>query len=189
MSYDPKTYWETERLKAPTVDKKPNIHLENFLKKHISAQSVILDYGAGVGRLFPYYIDSKSVLATDLHYRYKAQCDAMAKGHALNYLFDLSDNLYQYPDKHFDICVCSEVFLHVKPAEVETLYRFLLKKSKRLIINTYFEEGKPFDTIEYRNEDLARHVFHNNVIQLLDTSVIIERHIVKETKQLLAIVE
>jgi ubiquinone/menaquinone biosynthesis C-methylase UbiE len=149
--YDEVQYWNA-RAEPNYVKYCPDFvtraHIE-YVKKNLSDCSNILDFGPGIGRIFPAYQNVKTVQGYDVSSLYKERVCAASMN--FDFVFDLvvAPAIQQLPfeDNQFDAAVSVSVFLHQRPSNILLVMRELVRVAKKVIAVTWQEPKVPFHKI------------------------------------------
>jgi len=161
--YKPLEYW-SKRMEPSSADEVyTNAHCA-FLRKYIRPESLVLDYGPGIGRVFQAYHAGQRVIGIDISPLYVSRVIDAAKRRDLIY-----DHILTYTHSRiptylngywFDCIVFSEVLLHVPYAAFRTLLRQAQSIARRVLIITWESKDTP--------QNLAPHCFNHKYMEVFE---------------------
>lgn len=167
MKYDKIKYWNNR--------KDPNNDLARLnAKKYISWVNKnfndddfkILEYGPGIGRMVECYINKK-INFYDISNNYKDRLVNKCKNLHIpinSYTIDTSGNIKtKFKDNEFDLVCAFEVLLHSPENEIEDLMLELSRIGKRVIIITWYKNGKILDKDYCFTRDYKEIINKNNL--------------------------
>jgi len=164
-------YWNT-RKNPCTKDVERFVKLTklnlSFVKLQVSGCKKILDFGPGYGRVFSAYIGVKEVVGLDVTRQHEEKLIEESKKQ--KFLFKFICKKYEvdkleFDDKEFDAVVSSQVFLHQPPDIIENIMKELIRVGKKVIVITYMDTKKNYDTIENYSKD-NRYCFNYNYYKI-----------------------
>lgn len=153
MAYDEIKFWNNKKwpnakLPQEMVEKYPL----NYLNKNIKEAKSILDFGPGVGRMFPAFKNAFSVEAYDISSKWEKEIKKEANDYNFSFNLYIDPNPIlgktPYKDKQFDACVVMSVLMHQRPQHIETIMKELIRVSKKVIVGTYMDENRKFSKTE-----------------------------------------
>ncbi len=144
--YDPKRYWE-DRKDPSSKTARSLEEMENqvrFVFDRIVGKDKVLDYGCGDGRLASAFMGCKVVVGVDLIEKYKDEwVKAMSVRKIPNVFVRIDESdILPFPDKHFEVAVAAEVFLHILPTHIERTMGELARVADEVVVISLFK--KPF---------------------------------------------
>jgi hypothetical protein len=158
LSYDELKYWNS-RVNPNTEHGGDFSQMINFLWERIPNQAWVLDFGPGVGRLFPGYRGAAEVVGVDISKLYATRLFEAAKQYNFNFSLVLSENV-RVPAHlaGFDVAVASMVLLHQKPETIGDIMLDLAHAAREVLVLTWMSERQYID--------IAPHCFNHNYGQL-----------------------
>jgi ubiquinone/menaquinone biosynthesis C-methylase UbiE len=150
MKYREIDFWRKKKWPNARV---PQSQLEKYslkyLREFVGKAKTILDFGPGVGRMFPAFKDAHTVEGFDISGKWRNELARAAKHYKFKFNLTVSDKIgvLPYQDKSFDVAVAMAVFLHQRPAHIEKIMRELIRVSNKVIVGTYMHKGKDFSTV------------------------------------------
>jgi FkbM family methyltransferase len=167
-TYNVVKYWsERDNPCSKTIDKLTDIHLDYLQRQTFGCQN-ILDFGPGYGRMFPAYKFAKKVIGIDVTTQYKTQLQFAANKGKFNFeLICKKDNFsnLEFPDKHFDVVVTSEVLFHQTPNTIEPIMRELNRISRKVVVISYMNIREKYDFVGKYTPD-QRYCFNYNYYEI-----------------------
>lgn len=164
MAYEPRSYWPERakkfgRIYASGHDPRPHTWTDQaaiFRALRDFQPERILDAGCGDGRMFPFLLEAREVVACD-------PCEEMlAHARKTGYVethgyelvkIDRYDGTLPFEDSEFDLAISVSVLLHVLPADIEFAISELVRVARRVLVITYYEN---------REQALAEHNFKHD---------------------------
>ena len=169
--YDEITYWNKRQF--PTSS--DNIYYEKnleFVRKNIPPGSTVLDFGAGIGRMFPAYKKCASVSACDISLVYKDRLLEKVKKENIpfkEFKHMISVDVIPFEFDEFDVCVCSQVLLHQTPKNIVSVLFELKRVARKIVCISYFEPGWFYDRPYGDPFDVRRGCYNYNYPVLLES--------------------
>ena len=159
MSYDELKYWNN-RVNPNTEHGGDIGQVISYLWERIPAYGRVLDFGPGVGRLFPGYRGAAEVVGVDISKIYANRLFEAAKQFDFTFSLVLSEsvNVPQYLHG-FDVAVASMVLLHQRPENVGEIMHDLAHAAKEVLVLTWTSDREEIP-------ELAPHCFNHNYGQL-----------------------
>lgn len=119
----------------------------DFVKKNVSVASKVLDFGPGVGRIFPAYTEAKSIMGYDITNQHKHTLVERARKLSLD--FDLVsveriEKHLPFREDQFDIAVCVSVLLHQRPINLINTMSELGRVSKKCVVISLYDRSQKF---------------------------------------------
>lgn len=134
MKYDTVDYWN-ERVNPNGKGSSPA-----FIISYISSQIVgckrVLDFGPGVGRIFPVYKGTvQELYGYDISDQYAQRAKIAATENMLDFNLIVEKEIKQLPfrDKMFDAAVAVQVFIHQKPQYIVNRMSELARVAKKVV--------------------------------------------------------
>jgi len=166
--YDVVKYWnERDNPCSKSIDNLTAIH-KNYLRSQVFGCDKIMDFGPGYGRMFSAYSGVSEVIGVDVTKQHKEALYKEAKNQ--NFKFKLickKENFdkLDFPDKHFDAVVTSEVLFHQTPNIVVSIMKELIRISQKVIVISYMSLKEPYDKL---NTDFEknRYCFNYNYYKI-----------------------
>ena len=149
--YNTVKYWNKRRdpNSKNLIQKDTEKHCA-FVVNNISKESMILDFGPGVGRILPSYSKTNKIVGYDISSKYKEKLLLLAKELDLDFKFILSSEIIKnlpFEDKQFDKAVSISVFLHQLPTDIENIMCELARVSKKVIAVSWYDLGTKIDDV------------------------------------------
>lgn len=169
--YKPLEYWSRRTEPSSADEVYTNAHCA-FLRKYIRPDSLVLDYGPGIGRVFQAYHAGQRVIGIDISPLYVSRVIDAAKRRGLIY-----DHILTYTHSRiptylngylFDAIVFSEVLLHVPYAALKTLLRQAQNVSRKMLIITWEGEGSYPNLAPHCFNHKYREIFEEQGLKMLD---------------------
>jgi len=170
-NYDEIKYWNERRLPTSSDDVYYEKNLE-FVKGQINAGDKVLDFGPGIGRLFPAYKKCSSVSVCDISLMYKDRLLENAKREGIpfkEFKHMTEVDVIPFAFNEFDVCVCSQVLLHQKPANIVSVLFEIKRVAKKVVCISSFEPGWFYDRPYGDTFDERRGCFNYNYPSLLQS--------------------
>lgn len=143
--YNEIDYWSTRDFPTTSDAEYFQSNLD-FIKSCVKEDDVVLDFGAGVGRLIEAYKNTKFVCFCDVSPLY--QNSLYEKRQTLNCPtdFKLLEELYPLPfsDKVFDLAVASQVLLHQRPINIIPIMNELARVAVSVAVITWWTDHDPY---------------------------------------------
>jgi len=166
--YDVVGYWN-KRWNPNSASRKATERCQEFVKERIVAGGKILDFGVGVGRLFPAYEKAGEVVGYDISVAYARRVLRESKKHGFDFTLVIKPEVGVLPfaDKSFDVVVCTSVLLHQPPELVEFIMRELARVGVEVIVVTFFDESVLFSVGEGSHD---HHCFNHDYFGLCEVN-------------------
>tara|TARA_R110000824_G_scaffold40401_1_gene121202 strand:+ start:2252 stop:2839 length:588 start_codon:yes stop_codon:yes gene_type:complete len=161
--YNEIEYWN--KRKDPNAK---NLWLRNdafhisFVEQNISDVKNVLDFGPGVGRIFPAYRKTKSVIGYDITSQHNSVLKSKAYENNINFEMVNRNNVSEklpFGDEQFDAVVCVSVLLHQRPIHITDVMSELCRVSKKVIVISAYNSSRPF-LLPGEEKDRDFHVFN-----------------------------
>lgn len=165
--YDTKCYWEyrAKALLSPnSANSVMTVSHREFLRRMIHKYKPcrLLEFGAGVGRLFSEYADIRELTICDVSPTYLEESRSAANRLGLRAEFYLCPEVDVTPfvDEKFDIVVAVSVLLHQRPEDIESVMSELARISRKVVVISWCERESLVDKVT-RNTHCYMHDYHS----------------------------
>ena len=165
MLYDEIEYWnkrENPNAKNPDTEK----HIK-YVKENLKGCKNILDFGCGVGRIFPAYEKIDTVEGYDISSNYKSII--IEKSNEFDFKLNLTINKkiedLPYNNNEFDASVAVSILLHQRPKNILKIMSELYRVSKKVIIISWFDPVLKFND-HNKNIDSKNYCYHYNYYEI-----------------------
>jgi len=120
-----------------------------YIGEYIGNSKKILDFGPGVGRMFPLFKKSDFVQGYDISDKWINEVKNEVKKYDFKFDMIIEKEIKELPfkDKSFDIAVVMSVFLHQQPKNIEFVMSELVRVSKKVAVGTFFDSNKRFGKV------------------------------------------
>jgi len=166
-SYDPKDYWEwraKNRVSPNSADSATTARHKGYLRKiiHKYYPNSLLEFGAGVGRLFTEYGGIKRLTFCDISPTYQEEARRAAYKLGLRGDFHLckSVDVTPFVKNEFDIVIAVSILLHQRPEEIESVMSELARIGRRVVVISWYEQEMIKDRIT-RDTHCYMHDYHS----------------------------
>lgn len=118
-----------------------NEDIISWVEDRIDAGANVVEFGPGVGRMFPAYKRASSVVGIEISRIYVSRLFDAAKIYPFKFSVILSNSVFP-PEflNGFDVCVASMVLLHQKPENVREIMLRLAKMAREVLVVTWRSE-------------------------------------------------
>lgn len=143
MGYDPIEYWSS-RQNPNNADIRDTYKHLKFVHRHLKGCEHILDYGPGLGRMFPAYEEIPEVDGFDISEIYKPHIIELSKSYPFKYRHTVSNTPFNtpYPDKAFDAVVCVSVLMHQPDQGLLDLMKELARVGEKVIVVAWHDQDR-----------------------------------------------
>lgn len=151
MLYDELAYWtRRDNPNAEGADRSESI---TFAQKHLVGCKNILDFGPGIGQMFPAFVGMHKVTGFDITDKWANQLYKKAEeiGFEFEFRSDPVIGALPYYDKQFDAAVAMSVFLHQQPKHIVRVMTELARVANKVVVATWREPSKGYDTETKQN--------------------------------------
>jgi len=162
MTYNSKEYWNNR--KNPNKGSEPEEVDKKFIPKFLKGygeEDMVLEFGVGVGRMFPFY-KNMYVVGVDFASQYQQQCEDKAKECELSdydhHIIDIHKEGLNSRDNGFTKGLLIKVLLHAPHDEAITILKEMGRVCKEVLVISY--NGKA--------EGLASHCFKHDYRKMLE---------------------
>jgi len=117
-----------------------------YVKKYVGNVLKALDFGCGVGRIFPGYNGVVDVVGYDISSLYVDQITEKAKEFNFHFKHVVGNEVDNLPfnTSEFQITVAVSVLLHQTPKNIVSIMRELIRVSDMVIVVSWQDLKKPF---------------------------------------------
>ena len=131
--YNELKYWNARQNPNSATDEITNQHIA-FIKEHTAGCRIILDWGPGVGRIFPAYTKEQVIVGYDIAPQYSKAVKERAELLDLHYSHFLGRDINKvpFPTKSFDAVVSVSVLLHQR--DPKSMAREMERVAKKIIV-------------------------------------------------------
>jgi len=150
-------YWN--KREEPTGANDQYTHHDiDFVKKHLDGCKTILDYGAGIGRLFPAYNGIGKVTTLDISTSYfeKILIEAKKFEFEFEHHMLLQDSFMEefiiekfFQPNEFDAIVAVQLFMVISPNFISFLMNQLASFGRKVIATSWYERDKPINIVDH----------------------------------------
>ena len=163
-SYDEVAYWnERENPNNPSLD--PAVHAAHieFVRMRVGKVARLLDFGPGIGRIFPAYGGVEHVVGYDISSKYYQRAMEHSKQFPFKFSLDVVRCIQPLPyiDKSFDVAVAVSILLHQRPCHILMVMKELARVAKRVVVIAYYDPKKPFDKPSYERVSCGKRYCFN----------------------------
>jgi 2-polyprenyl-3-methyl-5-hydroxy-6-metoxy-1,4-benzoquinol methylase len=166
MSYNKISFWENRNNPNNDNGKTTTPDHIKIVKPFLPPDINLLDYGPGVGRMIDLYKNQTHINFYDISPTYKSRLIQKCKNNNLKidkYIIDKSGKIKTpFEDKEFDIVCAFEVLLHSPENEIEELINELARIGKKVIITTWYQDGKFINSGHCWTRDYKTLLMDNN---------------------------
>lgn len=164
MLYDEVTYWSKYRdnPNAENANREKSIL---YVQDNLIGCQNILDFGPGVGQIFPAFMGMRKVTGFDITDKWEAELRQKAEEIGFEFYFVSSSKIGALPfkDNQFDAAVAMSVFLHQQPKHIVGVMTELARVACKVIVSTWREPSKHYDT-----ETKQNHCYNYNYPKICD---------------------
>jgi len=167
--YNEFTYWNRRSEPSSAPEDYNTEHLF-YIEKHLEGMEYILDFGPGIGRMFPAYGDIRNVTGCDISTLYSERVMEESKNFPFKFKLDHTDEPFHlsYGHKEFDAVVSCAVFLHCRPETIMSQMKELIRVSKKVITVSKYDENIEFDEPVILCKNKYRCNFNYNYYQICE---------------------
>ena len=165
--YDPKEYWERRAKNCISPNSANALMTEQhkiYLRKMINKYSPhsLLEFGAGVGRLFTEYNGIEKLSFCDISPTYQEEAKKVAHRLGLGGDFHLCTSVDVTPfiNKEFDIVVAVSILLHQRPEEIVNVMSELARIGHKIVVISWYEQELAVDNIT-KDTHCYMHDYHS----------------------------
>jgi len=157
LAYDEIEYWNSRA--CPNISGEIPVDVRLYLEDHLPIAGGVLDWGAGVGRMFPLYNGQTEVVAVEISKPYVKRLFDAAKDYDFEFSVVLSEST-SVPRflRGFDVALASMTLLHQRPENLEDIMLSLAEAAQEVIVITW---SAMRDT-----PDIAEHCFNHDYRQV-----------------------
>jgi SAM-dependent methyltransferase len=160
LKYDELKYWNN-RVNPNTEHGGDIQDLLDWISSYIAPGDWVLDYGPGVGRIFPAYKDAALVIGMDVSRLYVNRVFEAAGLLLKSFSLVLLDSVFpETALDGFDIVVANMVLLHQRPDSVGRIMEMLGQMGKTVLVGTWMSNRAI--------PELAAHCFNHDYKKLCD---------------------
>jgi SAM-dependent methyltransferase len=170
--YDEVHYWRNRvNPNSPSVG--PDItkrHID-YVSSHVKGLFRVLDFGPGVGRIFPAYNGVRFIEGFDISPTYKDRVIAASREHNLSFRLTISPKVGELPygDKTFDAAVAVSVLLHQRPENIEKAMQELARVANKVVVVSMGYGKKECDLPNVESDDPSKFCFRYNYESICST--------------------
>jgi len=164
--YQPQDYWEWRAkngLSPNSADSGTTRLHKDYLRRmiHKYYPNSLLEFGAGVGRLFTEYAGIKKLAFCDISRTYQEEARRADQNLGLGGTFHLctSVDVTPFKEKEFEIVVAVSILLHQRPEEIASVMSELARIGRKIIVISWYEQKLPEDRIT-RDTHCYMHDYH-----------------------------
>lgn len=151
--YDESKYWNEIRKwpnynNTKDLSKLKDDRVIGYVRKNLGKSKCIMDFGPGIGRMFPLYKDMELVEAFDISDRWSKIVTNEARKFGFKFTFAVMKEIGKLPykDKEFDSTVCMSVLFHQRPQYIDLIMSELARISGFVIASGSI--GSKVDVVE-----------------------------------------
>lgn len=169
--YNKIEYWSNRNTPNSNDSLKNTESQIKWLSQFIDNKYKILEYGPGVLRLVDLYKNLVDINFYDITDKHKqiVENKCLSENIKINkFIIDNSGKVKtEFKDFEFDLIICSEVFIHSPDEEINELIIELARIGKKVIITTWYENGKYINKEYCWTRDYKKLLHENNMEILL----------------------
>jgi len=170
VPYDEVAYWNLRENPNAKLD--PEVHATHiqFVETHVKPCDHVLDFGPGVGRMFPAYRHTMHVHGHDISDMYAEKLLERAVKESFLFSFTVQQRVGELPykDKEFTVAVAISVFLHQRPHNILTVMSELRRVADRVIAISFYDPSKPFVLLSQKEVTSKAYCFNYDYPQIVN---------------------
>jgi len=142
MKYDVIKYWNERE--DPNNPSNPLHDHSTYVYKNLEECKSILDFGPGIGRMFPAFADCDDVIGYDISFKYVERIHYEASLYPFEFTLMIENEISELPfkDGQFDAVVCVSVLLHQTKDKIESIMSELCRVGKKVIVISFYNPKK-----------------------------------------------